>query len=67
MYAFTDRAIAQLLIEEADAGTVIRVYRDGEQYEEEERDQRTEAVPWHRCFEGIPIFTSGLSQLPAST
>ena len=37
MYAFTDRAIAQLLIEESDAGTVIRVYRDGEQYEEEER------------------------------
>ena len=37
MYAFTDRAIAHLLIEESDAGTVIRVYRDGEEYEEEER------------------------------
>jgi hypothetical protein len=37
MYAFTDRAIAQLLIEESDAGTLIRVYRDGEQYGEEER------------------------------
>ncbi len=36
MYAFTDRAIAQLLIEESDAGAVIRVYRDGEQYEQEE-------------------------------
>lgn len=39
MYAFTDRAIAQLLIEESDAGTVIRIYRDGEQYEEEERQR----------------------------
>jgi hypothetical protein len=37
MYAFTDRTIAQPLVEESDAGTVIRVYRDGEQYEEEER------------------------------
>ena len=39
MYAFTDRAIAQLLIEESDAGTVMRIYRDGEQYEEEERQR----------------------------
>jgi len=38
MYAFTDRAIAQVLIEEADAGALVRVYRDGEQYESEERD-----------------------------
>ena len=44
MYAFTDRAIGQLLTEEADAGTVIRVYRDGEQYEAEER----EAKPYGR-------------------
>lgn len=36
MYAFTDRAIAEVLIEEADAGTLVRVYRDGEQYEFEE-------------------------------
>ena len=38
MYAFTDRTIAQLLVEEADAGTEIRVYRDGEQYEAEQRE-----------------------------
>ena len=38
MYAFTDRAIAQVLVEDADAGTAIRIYRDGEQYEAEERD-----------------------------
>jgi phosphatidylserine/phosphatidylglycerophosphate/cardiolipin synthase-like enzyme len=36
MYAFTDRAVAQLLIEEADKGTVVQLYRDGEQYENEE-------------------------------
>jgi hypothetical protein len=40
MYAFTDRAIGQLLTEEADAGTGIRVYRDGEQNEAEERDAK---------------------------
>ena len=40
MYAFTDRAIGQLLTEEADAGTVIHVYRDGEQYEAEEREAK---------------------------
>lgn len=40
IYAFTDRAIGQLLIEESDAGTVIRIYRDGEQYETEEREAR---------------------------
>ncbi len=38
MYAFTDRTVARTLIEEADAGTTVRVYRDGEQYESEERD-----------------------------
>ncbi len=36
MYAFTDRTIAQVLAEEADAGILVRVYRDGEQYESEE-------------------------------
>ena len=51
MYAFTDRVIAQVLIEEGDAGTMMRVYRDGEQYEEEAA--ATESGPWHRCFEGI--------------
>ena len=38
MYAFTDRAIAQVLVEEADAGIEIRVYRDGEQYAAEQRE-----------------------------
>jgi hypothetical protein len=38
MYAFTDRAVAGLLIQEADRGTVIELYRDGEQYENEQRN-----------------------------
>ena len=38
IYAFTDRILAALLIREAEQGNVIRVYRDGEQYENEERN-----------------------------
>jgi phosphatidylserine/phosphatidylglycerophosphate/cardiolipin synthase-like enzyme len=38
MYAFTDSALARLLIAEADSGVTIRIYRDGEQYEQEERE-----------------------------
>ena len=38
MYAFTDRAVAELLIQEADRGKAVELYRDGEQYENEERN-----------------------------
>src|SRR5215831_1457685 len=38
IYAFTDRLLAALLIREAEQGTVIRIYRDGEQYQNEERN-----------------------------
>ena len=38
IYAFTDRALAALLAREAAQGTDIRIYRDGEQYEQEERN-----------------------------
>jgi phosphatidylserine/phosphatidylglycerophosphate/cardiolipin synthase-like enzyme len=38
IYAFTDRILAALLVREAEQGTVMRVYRDGEQYENEERN-----------------------------
>jgi phosphatidylserine/phosphatidylglycerophosphate/cardiolipin synthase-like enzyme len=38
IYAFTDRILAALLIREAEQGTVIRIYRDGDQYENEERN-----------------------------
>jgi len=38
MYSFTDRALAQVLITEADRGTVVELYRDGEQYQLEEQN-----------------------------
>ena len=50
IYAFTDRILAALLVREAEQGTVIRIYRDGEQYQNEERnaarfrDQSTTAM-----------------------
>lgn len=37
MYAFTDRYLAQQLRELAERGVKIRIYRDHEQYEEEQR------------------------------
>jgi hypothetical protein len=33
IYAFTDRILAALLVREAEQGSVMRIYRDGEQYE----------------------------------
>ena len=38
MYSFTDRVLAEVLIEEADRGAVVELYRDSEQYETEERN-----------------------------
>src|SRR5262249_47296570 len=38
IYAFTDRILADLLVRQAEQGTVMRIYRDGEQYETEERN-----------------------------
>ena len=38
IYAFTDRGLAALLIREGEQATEIRIYRDGEQYENEERN-----------------------------
>ena len=38
IYAFTERSVEALLVREAEQGTVIRIYRDGEQYENEERN-----------------------------
>jgi len=37
MYAFTDRFIAEQLVKLAQRGVVIRIYRDREQYEQEQR------------------------------
>jgi hypothetical protein len=38
VYAFSDRILAAVLVREAEQGTVIRIYRDGEQYENEARN-----------------------------
>ena len=38
IYAFTDRILAALLVRETEQGTVMRIYRDGEQFENEERN-----------------------------
>jgi phosphatidylserine/phosphatidylglycerophosphate/cardiolipin synthase-like enzyme len=38
IYSFTDRILAALLVREAEQGIVIRIYRDGEQYQNEERN-----------------------------
>jgi phosphatidylserine/phosphatidylglycerophosphate/cardiolipin synthase-like enzyme len=38
MYAFTDRALAHELVKLARRGVRIRLYRDGEQYEDEQRN-----------------------------
>jgi phosphatidylserine/phosphatidylglycerophosphate/cardiolipin synthase-like enzyme len=38
IYAFTDRTLADLLVRAAERGTRVRIYRDGEQYENEERN-----------------------------
>jgi len=38
IYAFTDPVLADLLVRAAEQGTGVRIYRDGEQYENEERN-----------------------------
>jgi phosphatidylserine/phosphatidylglycerophosphate/cardiolipin synthase-like enzyme len=40
MYAFTDRVLAEELIALAQRGVVVRIYRDPEQYEDEQRSGR---------------------------
>lgn len=37
MYAFTDRYLAEILLDRARHGVKVRIYRDGEQFEEEQR------------------------------
>jgi hypothetical protein len=54
MYA--DRALAQVLLAEADRGTVMELYRDGEQYETEERKaEGFTTAPSPRCFAATGI------------
>jgi phosphatidylserine/phosphatidylglycerophosphate/cardiolipin synthase-like enzyme len=74
MYAFTDQALAHLLIQEADRGTVVELYRDGEQYENEERNaakyrdrSNTELLRGHRNIHirVKPLWRSDLMHLKA--
>ncbi len=37
MYAFTDRYLAEILVDRARNGVRVRIYRDGEQFEQEQR------------------------------
>ena len=53
MYAFTDRVLAEELLALAKRGVVIRIYRDKEQYEEEER-RASERGSTTEMFRGVP-------------
>ena len=46
MYAFTDRYVAEELLKLSRRGVQIRLYRDRQQYEEEQRDSGT-AQSWN--------------------
>ena len=55
MYAFTDRYIAEQLVKLAQRGVVIRIYRDREQYEQEQRrGGRNEEGSPMELFRGQP-------------
>ena len=64
MYSFTDTLIARILVDEADAGTTVRVYRDGEQFEEEERGRqgRSSVATTFRGHRNIQIRVKPLSR-----
>jgi phosphatidylserine/phosphatidylglycerophosphate/cardiolipin synthase-like enzyme len=49
MYAFTDKSIARELVQLSDLGIVIRLYRDGDQYQQEEArgDSTTDILRGH--------------------
>lgn len=55
MYAFTDRYIAEQLVKVARRGVVIRIYRDREQYEQEQRrGGNSQSGPAMEVFRGQP-------------
>jgi hypothetical protein len=59
IYAFTDRTLAALLVREADQGTAMRIYRDGEQYETKNAMPRDCTISLRRrCSAANAIFTS---------
>ncbi len=53
MYAFTDRFIAEQLVKLARRGVVIRIYRDREEYEQEQRrGSQSQSGPAMELFRG---------------
>jgi phosphatidylserine/phosphatidylglycerophosphate/cardiolipin synthase-like enzyme len=62
MYSFTDRKIAEELLDACNRGVIVDLYRDRGQYEEEEA--RGSAVPaiLHRC-RGIHVRVKGSAEL----
>ncbi len=67
MYAFTDRYLAEELVELARRGVQIRLYRDREQYEEEQRNSgqrnRGTTTEMLRPQHGIQIRVKGSREL----
>ena len=58
VYAFTDRVVAELLIQEADRGTVVELYRDGSSTRTKNETPQDFAIVLRRnCFEAIGTFT----------
>ena len=55
MYAFTDRVLAEELVALAQRGVVIRIYRDKEQYEEEDRRERETTTSMFRGQRNIHV------------
>jgi phosphatidylserine/phosphatidylglycerophosphate/cardiolipin synthase-like enzyme len=62
MYAFTDRYLAEELVKLARRGVQVRLYRDREQYEEEQHNRRT-TMETLRGQHGIQIRVKGSHEL----
>jgi phosphatidylserine/phosphatidylglycerophosphate/cardiolipin synthase-like enzyme len=63
MYAFTDRYLAEKLAKLARRGVQIRLYRDREQYEEEEQHIRGTTTSLLRGQAGVQIRVKGSREL----
>ena len=57
MYAFTDRRLAEELAH-TDSSIQIRLYRDGEQFESEQRHATTPSHLLRKCWRVTPASTS---------
>jgi len=59
MYSLTDRRLAAKLRELADHGVAERIYRDGREYEEEQRSARRHGSAMGLLIGQPNIYTSG--------